>query len=122
MTIVRWQISIAVLCVLGALGCTRASAAPRDPGAPADVSAPPPNAERRPSGLATRVLRRGRGTVHPGASDRVTVHYTGWRAEDGSRFDSSRDRGEPATFGLDQVIPGWTEGVQLMVEGEERRL
>jgi len=50
----------------------------------------------------------------------VTVHYTGWTT-DGQMFDSSVARGEPAQFGLDQVIPGWTEGLQLMVEGERRR-
>ncbi|MCA9605445.1 MAG: FKBP-type peptidyl-prolyl cis-trans isomerase, partial [Myxococcales bacterium] len=47
--------------------------------------------------------------------------YTGWTT-DGRMFDSSRRRGEPATFGLNQVIPGWGEGVQLMVVGEQRRL
>jgi peptidylprolyl isomerase len=50
----------------------------------------------------------------------VTVHYTGWTT-DGKMFDSSVARGEPATFRLDQVIPGWTEGLQMMVEGEKRR-
>ena len=50
----------------------------------------------------------------------VTVHYSGWTT-DGEMFDSSVMRGSPATFGLGQVIPGWTEGVQLMVEGEKRR-
>ena len=51
----------------------------------------------------------------------MTVHYAGWRAEDGELFDSSISRGQPATFGLNRVIAGWTEGVQLMVEGERRR-
>jgi peptidylprolyl isomerase len=50
----------------------------------------------------------------------VTVHYTGWTT-DGVTFDSSVSRGEPTTFGLDGVIAGWTEGVQMMVEGEKRR-
>lgn len=50
----------------------------------------------------------------------MTVHYTGWTT-DGKMFDSSIVRGKPATFGLDQVIRGWTEGVQLMVEGEKTR-
>ncbi|MEM9191675.1 MAG: FKBP-type peptidyl-prolyl cis-trans isomerase [Myxococcota bacterium] len=91
------------------------------PEAPADVAAPPADALVTPSGLASKVLRVGTGTVHPTATDRVTVHYTGWTT-DGEMFDSSRTRGEPATFPLDAVIPGWTEGVQLMVEGESRRL
>jgi FKBP-type peptidyl-prolyl cis-trans isomerase len=50
----------------------------------------------------------------------VTVHYTGWTT-DGKMFDSSVVRGEPATFAVTEVIPGWTEGLQLMVEGEKRR-
>ena len=50
----------------------------------------------------------------------MTVHYTGWTT-DGKMFDSSVTRGKPITFGLDQVIAGWTEGVQLMVEGEKTR-
>lgn len=88
--------------------------------APEDVAAPPANATRTESGLASRVLEAGTGTAHPAATDRVTVHYTGWTT-DGQMFDSSRTRGEPATFPLDGVIRGWTEGVQLMVVGEKRR-
>ncbi|MFH1468250.1 MAG: FKBP-type peptidyl-prolyl cis-trans isomerase [Pseudomonadota bacterium] len=85
------------------------------------MAAPPADAEQVPSGLASRVLRAGTGTVHPTATDRVTVHYTGWTT-DGKMFDSSVVRGEPATFPLNGVIAGWTEGVQFMVEGEQRRL
>jgi peptidylprolyl isomerase len=59
--------------------------------------------------------------VHPKVSNRVTVHYSGWTT-DGKMFDSSVRRGEPTRFGLTQVIPGWTEGLQLMVVGETRRL
>jgi peptidylprolyl isomerase len=88
--------------------------------APSDVAAPPRNAQRTPSGLASRVLRPGTGSAHPSATDRVTVHYTGWTT-DGQMFDSSRRRGEPTTFPLNRVIAGWTEGVQLMVVGEQRR-
>jgi peptidylprolyl isomerase len=88
---------------------------------PADVAAPPDDAEVTASGLASRVLSRGSGARHPASTDRVTVHYAGWRAEDGALFDSSIARGEPATFPLDRVIAGWTEGVQLMFEGEQRR-
>ena len=89
--------------------------------APADVAAPPDSAETTASGLASRVLRAGTGTVHPHRWDKVTVHYTGWMTS-GKMFDSSVSRGEPATFQLDQVIAGWTEGVQFMVVGEVRRL
>ena len=73
------------------------------------------------SGLQYKVLQPGTGTTHPSARDRVKVHYHGTLI-DGTVFDSSVDRGEPITFGLNQVIPGWTEGLQLMVEGEKTRL
>ncbi len=91
------------------------------PPAPTDVAAPPPEAEITPSGLAHRVLRPGTGTEHPTRTSQVTVHYSGWTT-DGELFDSSVRRGSPSTFGLGQVIPGWTEGVQLMVVGEQRRM
>ncbi|OXY83629.1 FKBP-type peptidyl-prolyl cis-trans isomerase [Oceanimonas doudoroffii] len=72
------------------------------------------------SGLQYQVLKAGTGTVHPKASDKVTVHYHGTLL-DGSVFDSSVERGETIQFGLNQVIKGWTEGLQLMVEGEKTR-
>jgi FKBP-type peptidyl-prolyl cis-trans isomerases 1 len=89
--------------------------------APSDVAAPAPDASVTSSGLATKVLEPGVGTRHPGPNSRVRVHYTGWTT-DGEMFDSSVARNEPIAFGLNQVIAGWTEGVQLMVEGEKRRL
>lgn len=67
------------------------------------------------SGLQYIVEKEGEG-AQPSATDEVTVHYTG-RLLDGTVFDSSVQRGEPATFPLNRVIPGWTEGVQLMKEG-----
>jgi FKBP-type peptidyl-prolyl cis-trans isomerase len=88
--------------------------------APPDVAAPPADAQTTASGLASKVLRPGTGTEHPTTQSRVTVQYTGWTT-DGHMFDSSVTRGEPATFPLGRVIPGWTEGVQLMVAGEKRR-
>ncbi len=88
--------------------------------APPDVAAPPSDAEKSPSGLASKVLTAGTGTTHPRASDSVTVHYTGWTT-DGNMFDSSVSRGAPSTFPLNRVIGGWTEGLQLMVVGEKRR-
>jgi FKBP-type peptidyl-prolyl cis-trans isomerase len=88
--------------------------------APVDVAAPPPDAKRTASGLAYRVIKAGVGSVHPTATSRVQVHYTGWQT-DGTTFDSSYKRGKPAAFPLNGVIPGWTEGVQLMVNGETTR-
>ena len=88
--------------------------------APPDVKAPPPDAKKTASGLAYKVVQKGQGTRRPTAKSRVTVHYTGWTT-DGKMFDSSVTSGQPATFPLDGVIAGWTEGVQLMVEGEKAR-
>ena len=89
--------------------------------APDDVASPPADATTTASGLASKVLKPGTGIKHPTARSKVRVHYTGWTT-DGRMFDSSVARNEPISFGLHQVIPGWTEGVQLMVEGETRRL
>ena len=87
---------------------------------PTDVKAPPADAKKTASGLAYKVLKEGDGGRHPRASGAVTVNYTGWTT-DGKMFDSSVVRGEPMTFQVDQVIPGWTEGLQLMYEGEKAR-
>lgn len=89
--------------------------------APPDVAKPPADALKTKSGLASTVVKAGKGGAHPAADDLVTVHYTGWTT-DGKMFDSSRAGGKPVTFPLNHVIPGWTEGVQLMVPGETRRL
>ena len=91
---------------------------PRTP--PIDVAAPPADALNHRSGLSYKVLRPGTGTTHPTKGSTVTVHYTGWTT-DGQMFDSSVERGQPASFGLSDVIEGWTEGVQLMVVGEKTR-
>ncbi|MFI5300204.1 MAG: FKBP-type peptidyl-prolyl cis-trans isomerase [Polyangiales bacterium] len=105
-----------------------ASAAPKPSGlpAPADVAAVPADAPKTASGLASKVIQPGTGKDHPTANDFVKVNYTGWTT-DGVMFDSSvapkqpGRRPEPAQFGLNAVIEGWTEGVQLMVVGEKRR-
>jgi peptidylprolyl isomerase len=90
------------------------------PAPPSDVAAPPADAEKTRSGLAFKVLKAGNGEERPKRSSTVTVHYSGWTT-DGKMFDSSVMRGKPASFSLDEVIAGWTEGVQLMVPGETRR-
>lgn len=88
--------------------------------APADVAAPPADATKTRTGLAYRILSGEPGGKKPGPTDRVTVHYTGWTT-DGKMFDSSRTRGQPATFGLNEVIQGWTEGLQLIGVGQTAR-
>jgi peptidylprolyl isomerase len=92
---------------------------PRIP--PPDVKGPPEDARRTATGLAYKVLKPGTGTEKPRGWSRVTVHYTGWTT-DGKMFDSSIARGTPTTFSLDgELIRGWIEGMQLMVEGEHTR-
>ena len=94
---------------------------PKAPDVPADLTEPPADALVTASGLRTKVLKKGTGTEHPEAMDRVLVHYSGW-TQDGEMFDSSIMRGEPTAFGVDEVIPGWTEALMLMVVGEKRRV
>ena len=100
--------------------CAVTDASTIDLAAPPDVAAVPPDARRTASGLASKVLREGCGTQHPGSFSEVRVHYAGWMA-DGANFDSSMSRQAPATFPLNGVIAGWREGVKLMVPGEKRR-
>jgi len=118
----RLPLACAIALFLFALA--RCSAPPPDElrqiPAPPDVAAAPADATRTSSNLASKVIAAGKGSRHPRPNSTVTVHYTGWTTN-GRMFDSSVARGAPTTFGLDQVIPGWTEGVQLMVEGEKRR-
>lgn len=71
--------------------------------------------QKTASGLKYQIVKEGTGAA-PSATDEVTVHYTG-KLTDGTVFDSSVERGEPATFPLNRVIAGWTEGLQLMKEG-----
>jgi len=95
-------------------------AQPKPPETPSDVAAPPKDAKRTRKGVSYKVLKKGTGTRHPKATDRVEVHYSGWTT-DGKLFDSSVQRGQKITFGLNEVIPGWTDGLQVMVEGEKTR-
>jgi peptidylprolyl isomerase len=102
------------------VAATAAAQAPKVPAAPADVAAAPADAKKTSTGRASKVIEAGTGTARPSKTDLVTVDYTGWTT-DGKMFDSSVARGKPSTFPLDRVIAGWTEGVQLMFEGEKTR-
>jgi peptidylprolyl isomerase len=111
---------IVLLLISGAAACAVKDDADAPIPAPPDVAAPPADAARTPSGIASKVINVGMGTAHPSPRNSVTVNYVGWTT-DGKMFDASARHGGPQTFELDQVIPGWTEGVQLMVTGEKRR-
>ena len=94
---------------------------PPPPAVPEDLKNPPANVTVTASGLKYRCLKEGSGSS-PSATSKVHVHYSGWMVQNGEMFDSSVVRGEPISFGLNQVIPGWTEGLQLMKVGEKARL
>ena len=99
--------------VLGVTMAASLSAGGVEPG-PIDEMAPE-EFTTTSSGLKYRILREADGD-QPTAADTVTVHYRGW-LDNGNEFDSSYKRGEPATFPLNGVIAGWTEGLQLVAEG-----
>ena len=112
--------TLAALLSITVLHAQTPTSTPEPLPAPPDVAAPPADAQTTASGLASKILTPGTGTTHPAPGDSVKVHYTGWTT-DGKMFDSSVSRGRPSVLPLDRVIPGWTEGLQLMVEGEKRR-
>ena len=88
--------------------------------APPDVAAAPADALTTKSGLRYKVMRAGTGTRHPTPQDGVSVHFSGWTTA-GMLFDSTLLKGRPVTLEMTNVIAGWTEGMQLMVEGERTR-
>jgi FKBP-type peptidyl-prolyl cis-trans isomerase len=106
--------------LLAALGATLLLAAAALAG-PTKVE--PSKFKSTPSGLKYAIIKAGKGAVAK-SGQTVTVHYTGWLQKDGTKFDSSVDRGQPFVFPLGggQVINGWDEGVQGMKIGEKRQL
>ena len=107
----RWAMASLVVACCGLVGCISPpsfTAGPTDSDAPTEFT-------QTASGLKYRILRRADGEK-PTASNTVTVHYEGW-LDDKTEFDSSYRRGEPTTFALGQVVPGWTEGLQLVNKG-----
>ena len=111
---------IGSLCLLAVIGCGTAFAQTAASPSAAASSIASSTALVTASGLSIAMLNEGSGPF-PKASDRVKVHYRGTLA-DGTEFDSSYRRGEPATFPLSRVIPCWTEGVQRMKVGAKARL
>jgi FKBP-type peptidyl-prolyl cis-trans isomerase len=122
--------SLALLTAVVLVGCDKPTAtAPAEPSGGAVTSAPSSLSPVSPSastnewtttasGLKYQVMKKGSGTASPKASDTVKVHYHGTLL-DGTVFDSSVQRGEPISFPLNGVIPGWTEGLQLMKVGDK---
>jgi FKBP-type peptidyl-prolyl cis-trans isomerase len=124
---IRQYATIAV-AALYMLGCSKSTETTVDNNASTNVAPSAPAAPAAPatagewtttaSGLKYQVLKRGTGTVSPKATDTVKVHYEG-KLLDGTVFDSSIARGQPVSFPLNGVIPGWTEGLQLMKVGDK---
>jgi FKBP-type peptidyl-prolyl cis-trans isomerase len=124
------RILLPVAAALCLVGCDQPTQAPdaktaggNSPGtapspAAAATSAPKTDMTTTASGLKYLVLKQGTGTQSPKATDKVKVHYHGTLL-DGTVFDSSVQRGEPISFPLNGVIPGWTEGLQLMKVGDK---
>jgi len=124
----RIRFSFSVLAAVCLLGCSKSETntgdnKPSTPAPSANAAASPSTApagdwKTTASGLKYQVMKQGTGTVSPKATDTVKVHYHG-TLTNGTVFDSSVQRNEPASFPLNQVIPGWTEGVQLMKVGDK---
>ncbi|HEY5911729.1 MAG TPA: FKBP-type peptidyl-prolyl cis-trans isomerase [Verrucomicrobiae bacterium] len=117
------RLSIILTAALCLVGCNKAgqtggenNAAVKTP--PASAPAAAGEWKTTASGLKYQVLKQGTGTVSPKATDTVKVHYHGTLLN-GTVFDSSVERGEPISFPLNGVIPGWTEGLQLMKIGDK---
>jgi FKBP-type peptidyl-prolyl cis-trans isomerase len=90
------------------------------PETPRDLTAPR-SARKTPSGLALQMLHKGRGTRHPASDSRMTLHFSGWTA-DGRLIESSVMGGQPATYEMEGVLPGWREALPRMVVGDKVRL
>jgi FKBP-type peptidyl-prolyl cis-trans isomerase FklB len=118
---------VATLCMTGCNNAQTTNSVPVSTNATANAAVPAPGQNDQnnemtttASGLKYQVLKHGTGGASPKATDTVTVHYEG-RLLNGTVFDSSIARGQPISFPLNQVIPGWTEGLQLMKVGDKFR-
>lgn len=117
------RLTMPLLLAFCLVGCNKANQNSADNSAtkaPAPSASTPTSGEWKTtsSGLKYQVLKQGTGTVSPKATDTVKVHYHGTLLN-GTVFDSSVERGEPISFPLSGVIPGWTEGLQLMKVGDK---
>jgi len=118
------RLSVTLAAAVCLLGCDKPAESTVDkPAAKVAPAAPAESGQKNemkttPSGLKYQVLKQGTGTVSPKATDTVNVHYHGTLLN-GTVFDSSVERGQPISFPLNQVISGWTEGVQLMKVGDK---
>jgi len=115
--------SAAVVLALAAVdtwSCHRGESTPRGTVAPADVAGPPADAIVSPSGLAHRVLAGGPRGRHPGPNALVVVNYTGWMT-DGTIIDGAPVGTPPVRFELQNTMPGWQEGLRMMVPGDKWR-
>lgn len=111
-----------MLPLLPALLLTLAAPGERFPVPPAPAQLqPPPEAARAENGLATQVLRPGKGGKHPGADDMVTLEYVAW-TQDGKLIDTTARRDRPFSCPIDQLMKGMAQGLRLMTPGEKRRL
>src|ERR1022692_5014493 len=118
------RLTLTVAAAICLLGCNKPAEpaadkpAPKAPAGGQADSGQKSDMKTTASGLKYQVMKQGTGTVSPKASDTVKVHYHGTLL-DGTVFDSSVERGEPISFPLSGVIPGWTEGLQLMKVGDK---
>jgi peptidylprolyl isomerase len=122
----RLRFAALLLLLVTISGCRLKEEAPGDIPPPSDVAAPPADAQKTQSGLASRIIRIGLSDAKPSLRSTVVVHYTGWTT-DGKMFDSSIG-GAPIEApmlrgdGRPQFIDGWMEALQLMRQGEKRRI
>ena len=118
----KLRFAVAVAASLGLLGCSNATQTSSNTNSSTaqttSTNTPSSGIKTTASGLKYQVLKQGTGTVSPKATDTVKVHYEG-KLLDGTVFDSSIARGQPISFPLNGVIPGWTEGLQLMKVGDK---
>ncbi len=122
----KLQFPLTIAASLCLMGCNQTAPTHNEPSAATHATATPANPAgaqsndmiTTASGLKYQVLKHGTGSVSPKATDTVKVHYHGTLL-DGTVFDSSVERGQPISFPLNRVIPGWTEGLQLMKVGDK---